>query len=49
MEYCKGGSLASKCEQLDEEQMKQYIAQIVIGLAYLHKKNIIHRVENRLF
>ncbi|KAL0485994.1 hypothetical protein AKO1_012283 [Acrasis kona] len=46
MDYCPGGDLFSllqvrKCFEAD--MTRQYIAETVLALEYLHKKNIVHR------
>ncbi len=46
LEYCSGGSLAKKIEvygPLKEEDIRNYVEQILYGLNYLHSYNIIHR------
>ena len=46
MEYCPGGELFNllyKRGQLTESQTKFYIAQMVLVIGELHKKNIIYR------
>ncbi|CAG8649217.1 10515_t:CDS:2, partial [Dentiscutata heterogama] len=46
MEYCSGGSLASQLEhgRIENEKVVQYYAyQMLEGLVYLHKNNIVHR------
>ena len=35
--------LKAKCTGLDEEQARKYMKQIVDGLLYLHKHNLLHR------
>lgn len=54
-ELCRGGSLfekISKEKQLDESKCKAILRQILLGLNYIHSKNIVHRdikPENLLF
>lgn len=47
MEYMPGGSLATYIEEnhknLSLEEKKQFIKQILLGLACLHENNVIHR------
>ena len=46
MEYCKGGDLFTKIEELKrftEKQAAQVLEQIISAIIYLHSKNIIHR------
>ena len=46
MDYLPGGDLRhhiGKCKKFTEEEAKFIIACILLGLEYLHKKNIIHR------
>eukprot|EP01059_Diplonema_ambulator_P031861 TRINITY_DN5991_c1_g2_i2.p1 TRINITY_DN5991_c1_g2~~TRINITY_DN5991_c1_g2_i2.p1 ORF type:complete len:635 (+),score=136.86 TRINITY_DN5991_c1_g2_i2:41-1906(+) len=47
MEYVAGGSLAKFVKNLPqilpEEAAKVYIKQVVLGLEYLHSRNIVHR------
>ncbi len=46
MEYIPGGdcfSLLKNMGTLEEEMAKQYIAEVVLALEYLHKCGIIHR------
>ena len=46
IEYVKGGTiydLISKQGALNENEISQYCQQILQGLAYLHKKKIVHR------
>ena len=45
MEYLNGGDLFSLLDEyvyFDEEMAKQYIAEAVLALEYLHSKKIIH-------
>ncbi|KAJ8325446.1 ATP binding [Batrachochytrium dendrobatidis] len=46
LEYVSGGSIAgclAKCGKFDEHIVKNFTAQILCGIEYLHSKNIIHR------
>jgi serine/threonine-protein kinase RIM15 len=46
MEFCIGGDLCSLlCEigYFDETTALTYLAQVIFGVSYLHKNNIIHR------
>lgn len=46
MEYLNGGDLASLLQNLqyfDENMTRQYIAETVLALEYLHARDIIHR------
>lgn len=47
MEYVDGGSLAALVsrleEPLNEDAARTYTAQVVAGVAYLHRRNIMHR------
>ena len=48
MEYCHCGSVASyvrKGNRLNEEELREIASCCLLGLNYLHKKNIIHRVS----
>ena len=50
-EYCNGGSLSDNLENylekfkhpFNEEIVQFLVKQIIIGVKYLHKKNIVHR------
>jgi len=45
MEFMSGGNLKfhlDKIKQFSEIQVKFYSAQIISGLSYLHKKDLIH-------
>ena len=48
MEYCGAGSMSDLMYkgrfQLKEEEIRLVIAQVLLGIAYLHKENKIHRV-----
>ena len=49
LEYVPGGSVGSCLRdygKFDENVTKSFTAQILGGLAYLHLKNIIHRVSH---
>ena len=46
MEYLNGGDCFSLLRELmcfPEKMAKQYIAECVLAVGYLHAKNIIHR------
>lgn len=46
LEYVSGGSLASQIKKkgpVDDETLRHYLKQCLLGLQYLHSKNIIHR------
>ncbi|KAJ1570118.1 hypothetical protein HK096_009957 [Nowakowskiella sp. JEL0078] len=46
MEYLNGGDCASLIKgvgNLDEKWAKQYIAEVVLGLEFLHARGIVHR------
>jgi serine/threonine-protein kinase RIM15 len=46
MEYLNGGDCASLVKTLGglpEEWARNYIAEVVLGLEYLHERNIVHR------
>ncbi|GKT21498.1 hypothetical protein ADUPG1_011916 [Aduncisulcus paluster] len=46
MEYCNGGSihsLLSVVGALPENIVKQYIAEVVLAIEYLHKNGVVHR------
>lgn len=46
MEYLNGGDCAALIKSLGalpEEWTKQYIAEVVLGLEYLHQRGIVHR------
>ena len=46
MEYLNGGDCAALLKsmgQLDEDWAKQYITEMVEGLSFLHKRDIVHR------
>jgi serine/threonine protein kinase len=55
MEYLNGGDLSymlSKFKGINEKYVKQYTAEILLALEYLHKNDIIHRdlkPENIMF
>jgi hypothetical protein len=46
MEYLNGGDCAALIKavgQLDEKWAKQYVSEVVLGLEFLHSRNIFHR------
>lgn len=46
MEYLNGGDCASLIKSvgaLDEDWARQYIAEVVLGLEFLHSRGIVHR------
>ena len=46
MKYCPGGDLADvikKEKRISEERARIYVAEVLLALEYLHKKNIIFR------
>jgi serine/threonine-protein kinase RIM15 len=46
MEYLNGGDCAALIKSLGclpEEWTKNYIAEVVLGLEYLHQRNVVHR------
>lgn len=46
LEYIPGGNMYKnifKVKRFEEEAVKFYAAQLALGLAYLHEKNLIHR------
>ena len=52
MEYLNGGDCAALIKaigQLDEKWTRQYIAEITLGLEFLHARGIIHRYHLSLF
>mgnify|MGYP002378797307 FL=1 len=49
-EYCEGGDLDQKFKELkkkqqllDEEQVVEWLIQILIAVQYMHKSRILHR------
>lgn len=49
MEYCPYGSVKSLLKygiELEENQLSEIAACCLLGLEYLHKKNIIHRASD---
>lgn len=52
LEYVPGGSIASclsKTGKFDEPLVRFFTRQILMGLAYLHNRNILHRVSSFSF
>ena len=50
MEYCHCGSIGSylkMAEGLKEEELREVVSCCLMGLSYLHNKNVIHRVGIR--
>ena len=48
MDYCAYGSIDSYLKnghRLKEEELREIASCCLLGLNYLHKKNIIHRVS----
>jgi serine/threonine protein kinase/CheY-like chemotaxis protein len=46
MEYLNGGDVAALIKamgQLDEKWAKQYVAEVILGLEFLHARGIVHR------
>ena len=46
MEYVEGGELFDyivKCNRLNELQASKFLQQLLAGLEYLHKSNVVHR------
>jgi serine/threonine protein kinase len=46
LDYCPGGDLGkmlAKKGKLDEELVRIYIAEIILAIQYLHKREIIFR------
>ncbi len=43
MAYCSNGSLASKVGKLSEEEIWKLIHDVGAGLAYLHKRDVVHQ------
>lgn len=51
MEYLNGGDCAALIKSLGclpEEWTKNYIAEVVLGLEYLHQRGVVHRCVNKL-
>lgn len=47
MEYCRCGSVSSylkRGNRLKEKEIREIVSCCLLGLSYLHLKNIIHRV-----
>jgi serine/threonine protein kinase len=52
LEYCSGGTIASRMPYTDERQVSRIVRQVCEALAYLHRKKIVHRdihMSNILF
>jgi len=52
MEYLNGGDCAALIKSLGslpEEWTKQYIAEVVLGLQYLHERGVVHRFVRTSF
>ena len=48
MEYCHCGSLQAylkRGNRLKEDELREVVSCCLLGLSYLHAKNIIHRVS----
>mmetsp|Transcript_7127 Transcript_7127/g.6663 ORF Transcript_7127/g.6663 Transcript_7127/m.6663 type:complete len:424 (+) Transcript_7127:104-1375(+) len=46
LEYISGGNMYKnmfKVKRFEEEAVKFYVAQLALGLAYLHENNLVHR------
>ncbi len=56
MEFCENGNLENliyekmqKAERLSEQEILKYISQILLGINYLHERNVVHgdlKLEN---
>lgn len=47
MEYCHCGSIASYLKggnRLNEDELREIVSCSLLGLSYLHNKNVMHRV-----
>ena len=47
MEYCHCGSVGAylkRGNRLTEEELREIVSCCLLGLSYLHSRNIIHRV-----
>ena len=47
MEYCHCGSIQSflRCgNRLKEEELREVVSCCLLGLSYLHNRNVMHRV-----
>lgn len=47
MEYCHCGSIAAfyrNGNRLSEEELREVVSCCLLGLCYLHARNIVHRV-----
>lgn len=52
MEYLNGGDCAALIKSLGtlpEEWTKNYIAEVVLGLEYLHQRGVVHRYYRSLY
>ena len=50
MEYCHCGSIGTYLRngnRLKEDELREVVSCCLLGLSYLHNKNIIHRVPFR--
>ena len=50
MEYCHCGSIGAYLRngnRLKEDELREVVSCCLLGLSYLHNKNIIHRVRFR--
>ena len=51
MEYCGAGSVSDLCgiceRTLDEDELAEVMASMLLGLKYLHESKLIHRVGVR--
>ena len=48
MEYCHCGSVGAylkRGNRLTEEELREIVSCCLLGLSYLHSRNIMHRVE----
>ena len=47
MEYCHCGSVGAylkRGNRLNEEELREIVSCCLLGLSYLHSRNIMHRV-----